>query len=123
MAMTAEERNAKRRAAYAAKKNAESDKSNKKIQSAVVKMKNRQLVETNEVPAKKAWKDWDKGDQDQFLARVENEKKNIWRECQADPDKILEFCAKNKADEKRSAIRQARRAAVAWAVKQKPLPF
>lgn len=54
----------------------------------------------------------------QFQARIKNEKGNIWHICQADPQRIVEYCEKNKRDERNAAVRFARQAAVAWARKE-----
>ena len=108
MAMTKEERNAKRRQAYAAKKA-------EKLEA---------VKATAEDPmVKTPWDQMSDEDQQFFLMRVDNEKKNIWRTTAGDPEAILKFCAENKRDERRSAIRRARQDAIAWAIKQKPCPF
>jgi hypothetical protein len=51
----------------------------------------------------------------QFKARIDNEKSNIWRQCNAQPQAIIDHINANKADESNAAIRFARRDALAWA--------
>ena len=59
----------------------------------------------------------------QFAIRIQNEKRNIWKMNLQDPEKIIQFCGNNVADEKNAAIRFARRDALKWAKAQQPMPY
>lgn len=58
-----------------------------------------------------------------FQSRIDNEKKNITRICNADAATVLRFCEENKVDEKNAAVRFARQAARTWAIDQMPPLF
>jgi hypothetical protein len=54
-------------------------------------------------------------EKDQFKVRIANEKSNVWRQCNAQPQAIIDYITANKADERNAAVRFARRDALAWA--------
>ena len=53
-----------------------------------------------------------------FNARIKNEKSNIWRIGNRDPQSIIDHINANTADEKNAAVRFARRDAKAWAQRE-----
>jgi hypothetical protein len=56
-------------------------------------------------------------EKEQFKARIANEKSNVWKQCNAQPQAIIDYITANKADERNAAVRFARRDALAWALR------
>jgi hypothetical protein len=118
------------RAAKTAKANA--DKLSETIAEATAQLAKRNEVARMDTTAKREtavapqYKPFTTAEKEQFNARIRNEKANIWRICNAQPERIIAFCNENIRDEKNAAVRFARRDALAWAVRtQQPVnvPF
>ena len=80
-------------------------------------------VEEPVIPTEPEKREWTEAEKEAFRVRIDNEKQNISRLTQNDPEEIIKFCRANKRDEKNPAIRFARRDALKWANSQVVRPY